>query len=118
MKKTILFLLSVTVLSSCSSRKKSDDSTFMKGFFSYYNTLFNSKDALQTELKNRDNAHVDNFYAPYIQLLTYDEQPLGADLQVGGMFGDDTAPGNMGMGGPGVRSEERRVGKECRARVW
>src|SRR5690606_9794183 len=105
MKKTILFLLSVTVLSSCSSRKKSDDSTFMKGFFSYYNTLFNSKDALQTELKNRDNAHVDNFYAPYIQLLTYDEQPLGTDLQAGGMFGDDTAPGNMGMGGPGVPGE-------------
>ncbi|ACU06487.1 TPR domain protein [Flavobacteriaceae bacterium 3519-10] len=105
MKKTILFLLSVTVLSSCSSRKKSDDSTFMKGFFSYYNTLFNSKDALQTELKNRDNAHVDNFYAPYIQLLTYDEQPLGTDLQAGGMFGDDTAPGNIGMGGPGVPGE-------------
>ena len=47
----------------------------MKGFFSYYNTLFNSKDALQTELKTRDKSHKDNFYDPYIQLLTYDEQP-------------------------------------------
>ena len=91
MKKTILFLLAITVFNSCSSRKKTNDSTFMKGFFSYYNTLFNSKDALETELKNRDKAHKDNFYAPYIQLLTYDEQPLGTDFQSGsgGMFGND-----------------------------
>lgn len=103
MKKTILFLSAIVVFNSCSSRKKNDDSTFMKGFFSYYNTLFNSKDALQTELKNRDNAHVDNFYAPYIQLLTYEEQPLGSDLQSAGMFGDDPMPpGSMNPGGPGV----------------
>ena len=91
MKKTIFFLLAITVFNSCSSRKKTNDSTFMKGFFSYYNTLFNSKDALETELKSRDKAHKDNFYAPYIQLLTYDEQPLGTDFQSGsgGMFGND-----------------------------
>ncbi|MDQ0475917.1 lipopolysaccharide assembly protein LapB [Chryseobacterium sp. MDT2-18] len=91
MKKTILFLLTVTVFNSCSTRKKTNDSVFMKGFFSYYNTLFNSKDALETELKNRDKAHKDNFYAPYIQLLTYDEQPLGTNFQSnsGGMFGND-----------------------------
>lgn len=103
MKKTILFLSAILVFNSCSSRKKTSDSTFMKGFFSYYNTLFNSKDALETELKNRDQAHVDNFYAPYIQLLTYDEQPLGSDLQAAGMFGDDPAPpGTMNPSGPGV----------------
>ncbi|MGZ5284089.1 MAG: type IX secretion system periplasmic lipoprotein PorW/SprE [Kaistella sp.] len=103
MKKTILFLSAILVFNSCSSRKKTSDSTFMKGFFSYYNTLFNSKDALETELKNRDQAHVDNFYAPYIQLLTYDEQPLGSDLQAAGMFGDDPAPpGSMNPSGPGV----------------
>jgi tetratricopeptide (TPR) repeat protein len=45
----------------------------MKGFFTYYNTLFNSKSALETELKNRDESHKDNFYAPYIPLLTYEE---------------------------------------------
>ncbi|MGZ5262404.1 MAG: type IX secretion system periplasmic lipoprotein PorW/SprE [Kaistella sp.] len=103
MKKTILFLSAILVFNSCSSRKKTSDSTFMKGFFSYYNTLFNSKDALETELKNRDQAHVDNFYAPYIQLLTYDEQPLASDLQSAGMFGDDPAPpGSMNPSGPGV----------------
>ncbi|SEV82172.1 type IX secretion system periplasmic lipoprotein PorW/SprE [Kaistella antarctica] len=97
MKKTILFLLAIIVFNSCSSRKKTNDSTFMKGFFSYYNTLFNSKDALETELNNRDKAHKDNFYAPYIQLLTYDEQPMGTDFQTGsggGMFGDDPASGS------------------------
>ncbi len=103
MKKTILFLSAIVVFTSCSSRKKTDDSTFMKGFFSYYNTLFNSKDALETEFKNRDQAHVDNFYAPYIQLLTYEEQPLGTDLQSGGMFGEDPVPpGSMNSEGPGV----------------
>ena len=98
MKKTILFLLAITVVNSCSSRKKTNDSSFMKGFFSYYNTLFNSKDALQTELKTRDKSHKDNFYDPYIQLLTYDEQPLGTDLQASSFFAEDSGrPGAPGM---------------------
>lgn len=74
----------------------------MKGFFSYYNTLFNSKDALQTELRNRDKAHKDNFYEPYIQLLTYDEQPLGSDFQTNPMFTEDGISGNSGPGIPGT----------------
>lgn len=98
MKKAIFFLLALTVLQSCNSRKKTNNSTFLKGFFSYYNTLFNSKDALDTELKNRDKAHKDNFYDPYISLLTYDEQPLGTDLQQNNMFGND-APGVPGLPG-------------------
>lgn len=99
MKKSIFFLLTCLFLVSCSTRKKSAGSPFMKGFYAYYNTLFNSKDALETELRSRDKSHVDNFYAPYIQLLTYDEQPLGAELQADDMFSDD-APG--GFSGPGV----------------
>ena len=95
MKKAIFFLLAITVLNSCSSRKKANNSTFMKGFFSYYNTLFNSKDALETELKNRDKSHKDNFYEPFIPLLTYDEQPLGTEIQQSNMFGND-APGVPG----------------------
>lgn len=73
MKKLLFFLISILILASCSTRKKKSDSTFMKGFFTYYNTLFNSKSALETELKNRTTAHKDNFYAPYIQLLTYED---------------------------------------------
>ena len=102
MKKTILFLLAIIVVNSCSSRKKTNDSTFMKGFFSYYNTLFNSKDALETELKNRDKAHKDNFYAPYIQLLTYDNQPLGSDLDIEILKDENPSAGSFGNSGPGI----------------
>lgn len=98
MKKTIFFLLALTFVVSCNSRKKTNNSTFLKGFFSYYNTLFNSKDALDTELKTRDKAHKDNFYDPYISLLTYDEQPLGTDIQQNAMFGNE-APGVPGVPG-------------------
>ncbi len=73
----------------------------MKGFFTYYNTLFNSKDALETEFRNRDQMHVDNFYAPYIQLLTYDEQPLGTNVERGLLGEDPVANGLMGPGMPG-----------------
>lgn len=88
MKKTIYLLLALMVFNSCSTRKKTKDSTFMKGFFSYYNTLFNSKDALETEIRNRDKAHKDNFYAPYIKLLTYEEQPLGTNISSEDAFVD------------------------------
>lgn len=113
MKKTILFILAITVLNGCSTQKKKSDSTFMKGFFSYYNTLFNSKEALQTELNNRDKAHKDNFYAPYIQLLTYDEQPLGTDLSGSNMLNDSpSGPGNIsGMGVPGRSQNNTPAGK-------
>ena len=76
----------------------------MKGFFSYYNTLFNSKDALQTELKNRDKSHRDNFYDPYIPLLTYEDQPVGSTFQTGGVFGNDepVPPGRTGFSTAGT----------------
>lgn len=120
MKKTILFLLAIAVFSSCSSRKKKNDSTFLKGFYSYYNTLFNSKEALETELKNRDKAHKDNFYAPYIQLLTYEEQPLGTELKSESMFGNDAAsgPGNPNaMGVPGTRNSGSNSGPKQGASI-
>ncbi len=100
MKKTILILFSAALLLSCSSRKKNSDSAFMKGFFSYYNTLFNSKDALETELRNRDRAHRDNFNAPYISLLTYDEVAEAND-----------AEGFNTFSGPGVPSGNRPAGR-------
>ena len=120
MKKTILFLLAIAVFNSCSSRKKKNDSTFLKGFYSYYNTLFNSKEALETELKNRDKAHKDNFYAPYIQLLTYEEQPLGTELKSESMFGNDAAsgPGNPNsMGVPGTRNSGSNSGPKQGASI-
>lgn len=92
MKKPLLLLLSVIVLGACSSRKKTNDSTFLKGFFTYYNTLFNSKDALETELKNRDKSHQDNFYAPYIQILTYEDAVSDAVLDVDPPFNGRSGP--------------------------
>jgi len=104
MKKFILFLLTVVLVNSCTSRKKTSDSTFLKGFFTYYNTLFNSKDALETELRNRDKNHRDNFYAPYIQILTYENQAEGSELN-SALTDDDFMPGYTGSnmrGTPGT----------------
>ena len=123
MKKPILFLLAIVIVNSCSTRKKTNDSTFMKGFFSYYNTLFNSKDALETEIKNRDKAHKDNFYAPYIQLLTYDNQPVGSDLDSEMLSEDPPSPGNFGNfgnSGPGTpngKSDPNRGGVKTGASI-
>ncbi len=97
MKKTIFFLSIFAILGSCSSsKKKKNDSTFLKGFSTYYNTLYNSKDALQTELNNRKNAFKDNYYAPYIQLLKFDEQPLGTEFGTNDIFNDDNGPKGIG----------------------
>lgn len=92
MRKNILFLLTAIIVVSCSTRVKKPEarSKFIKGFSTYYNTLFNAKDALNTEFENRDKAHKDNFYAPYIPILTYDEQPLGSDLGQSAAFAENS----------------------------
>lgn len=100
MKKTILFLIILAVFNACSSQKKKSTSTFMKGFSTYYNTLYNSKDALNTEIKNRKTAHKDNYYAPYITLLKDDEQPIGEAFGngPGSVFSNDNSFSNPGKG--------------------
>lgn len=81
----------------------------MKGFSTYYNTLFNAKDALHYEFESRDKAHKDNFYAPYIPILTYEDQPLGSDLGQSAAFAENSMKmaevnrpnqGSNGRGGP------------------
>ncbi len=62
----------------------------MKGFTTYYNTLFNAKDALNNEFETRDKGHKDNFYAPYIPILTYEDQPLGSDLGQSAAFAENS----------------------------
>lgn len=103
MKKTLFFLLVISLLGGCSSQKKTNNSTFLKGFFTYYNTLFNSKEALNAEIDNRDKSHKDNFYDSYIPLLTYDDQPLESGDGTGkDVFSNSNADfGNTG-GGPGI----------------
>ena len=75
MKKILFLVLSVTTIVACTSRtyKKKSTTVGLKGFYSYYNTLFNSKEALQTELDNRNKTHKDNFYSPYIRLRPEDD---------------------------------------------
>lgn len=80
MKRNILYLLFAGLLFSCAVKKPEKRTGFMKGFYTKYNTLFNAEDALNTEFETRSEAHKDNFYAPYINILTYEEQPLGSEL--------------------------------------
>lgn len=78
----------------------------MKGFSTYYNTLFNAKDALDNEFETRDKAHKDNFYAPYIPILTYEDQPLGSDLGQSSAFAENSmkmAEVNRSSGNNGKR---------------
>lgn len=92
MKKNILFLLTLCIVASCATKTKKPEqrSKFMKGFSTYYNTLFNAKDALNNEFETRDKAHKDNFYAPYIPILTYEDQPLGSDLGQSSAFAENS----------------------------
>lgn len=126
MKKNILFLLAACIIVSCATKPKKPEqrSKFMKGFSTYYNTLFNAKDALNSEFTTRDKGHKDNFYAPYIPILTYEDQPLGSDLGQSPTFAENSMkmaevsrgpssgrtnpgmppgmPGNQGGGVPGM----------------
>jgi tetratricopeptide (TPR) repeat protein len=66
----------------------------------YYNTLFNSKEALNAELQTRDKTHTDNFYDPYISVYTTEDN--AADLQntpAAGSSASDTEMGPRGMRG-------------------
>ena len=113
MKKHIFFLLSLLLILSCSTRKKTSDSTFMKGFFTYYNTLFNSKSALETELNNRDKSHKDNFYAPYIQLLTYEEDTSLLNDLNGENSDVNSAMFSTGKSGPPSPDQNNNGGKSA-----
>ncbi|NIF05831.1 tetratricopeptide repeat protein [Chryseobacterium sp. Tr-659] len=92
MKKNILFLLVICLVASCATKTKKPEqrSKLLKGFSTYYNTLFNAKDALNSEFTSRDKGHKDNFYAPYISILTIDEQPLGSDLGQSQAFAENS----------------------------
>ncbi len=98
MKKNILFFLSLALLAACSPRKKQQSTSVgMKGFYSYYNTLFNSKEALETEIDARKEGYQDNFFEKYIRLLKTEENPLGVDIEAdGGIFSLGEGPGVPG----------------------
>ena len=93
MKKNILLFLIFTLFLACSPRKNGYVNRQYQSFTTFYNVLFNGEDALNTELKQREKSHRDNFYAPYIKLLTYDEQVSSSEMENLGMQdSDDMSP--------------------------
>ena len=80
MKKNIPFLLALTIILACSPRKDGFVNRKYQGFTTQYNVLFNGQEALKSELTNREKSYKDNFYAPYIKLLTYDEQASASTM--------------------------------------
>ena len=80
MKKNIPFLLALTIILACSPRKDGFVNRKYQGFTTQYNVLFNGQEALKSELTNREKSYKDNFYAPYIKLLTYEEQASASSM--------------------------------------
>lgn len=100
MRKYLLIIIAVLSVVACNPRfkKKKTKSGPVHRFMTYYNTLFNSKEALNAELQTRDKTHTDNFYDPYISVYTTEDN--AADLQntpAAGSSASDTEMGPRGM---------------------
>ena len=52
-------------------------------------SAYNGKEALKSELIQREKSYKDNFYAPYIKLLTYEEQVSASAMENLGVSGND-----------------------------
>lgn len=95
MKKYIYFtFLSIFLLVACKSRNNEKKSGAIAAFSSYYNTIFNSQQALESELNSRKQNFKDNYNLPYIPLLKYDEQLVGLDFEASSMFSSVSPTGN------------------------
>ncbi len=80
MKKIIFPFFLLILLVACKSTKKAQNkSVGLKGFYTYYNTLFNGKEAYEAEINNRKKNHQDNFYTDYISLLPNEEPELNSE---------------------------------------
>ncbi|PZU87042.1 MAG: gliding motility protein [Chryseobacterium sp.] len=75
MRKYLLIIIAVISVIACNPRhkKKKTKSGPVNRFMTYYNTLFNSKEALNAEMESRDKAHIDNFFDPYISVYTTED---------------------------------------------
>lgn len=103
MRKYLLIILAVVSVLACNPRKKKKKTKSgpVNRFMTYHNTLFNSKEALNAEMENRDKAHVDNFYDPYISVYTTEDVVVEPNSFSSGN-NDSGAP--MGIGGRSSRS--------------
>lgn len=95
MKRNILLILSVATLWACSTKKQAEKTrtnATTSSFLAHYNTLFNGKDALETEIATRKKEHKDNFYVPYINILSFENQEVeGNDKIASNFFGGGNA---------------------------
>lgn len=111
MRKYLLIILAVLSVVACNPRhkKKKTKSGPINRFMTYHNTLFNSTESMAAEMINRDKAHVDNFYDPYISVYTTEDVVAQPNVFSGG------APaGAVDSGAPvGVRGNARNVGNEA-----
>ncbi|WP_300671540.1 tetratricopeptide repeat protein [Soonwooa sp.] len=77
----------------------------MNRFSTYYNTMFNSKEAFNTEMQNRSKSFKDNFYEPYIPILTTEDISNDLSGQQGISNGQNTGmAGNRGPGSPNANA--------------
>lgn len=106
MRKYTLIILAVFLVASCSPRKKKTKSGPMNRFFTYYNTLFNSKDAFDSEMQSRDKNHKDNFFDPYISVFTTED--IVADVQ-NNSFSNSEGRFNNGPGSPNSNPQQSNV---------
>ena len=75
MKKIVYVFLGLVVAFSCSPTNRTQPKKLgIKKYIAYYNTLFNGEQALETAINNKKKEHKDNFYAPYIRVLTTENQ--------------------------------------------
>jgi len=75
MKKIVYVFLGLVVALSCSPTNRTQPKKLgIKKYIAYYNTLFNGEQALETAINNKKKEHKDNFYAPYIRVLTTENQ--------------------------------------------
>lgn len=93
MRKYILLLLTSILLTvACKSQNIKKKNATTASFFAYYNTLFNSKQALEKELSDRNKNYKDDFYAPYIQILKFDKQEIIEDTFGADYFRESNTP--------------------------
>ncbi len=92
MKKNIFFFLLLALILACTPRKNAYINRKYQSFTTFYNVLFNGEEALETELSQREKTYQDNFHAPFIRLLTYDEQISVTEMENLGISEKDGAP--------------------------
>lgn len=90
MRKYLLIIIAVLSVVACNPRtkKKKTKSGPVNRFMTYYNTLFNSKEALNAELQTRDKTHIDNFYDPFISVYTTEDKDIDLENVTASNFSD------------------------------